>query len=103
MHGGAPNDTDQIRYAVLNFHCRARMKPFCDHTRSIPHDIVESASPTLRRLWGFECQSAWEESPRNYQIIEVTGAKPRFEYRGIGAVKEREERQKRERTEAEAR
>ncbi len=103
MHGGAPNDTDQIRYAVLNFHCRARMKPFCDHTRSIPHDIVEAASPTLRRLWGFECQSAWEESPRNYRIIEVTGAKPRFEYRGIGAVKEREERQKLEQAQAAAR
>ena len=82
MHGGAPNNTGEARYAVLNFHCRARMKPFCDHTRSIPRDIVEAASPTLRRLWGFECQSAWEESPRNYKIIEVTGAKPRFEYRG---------------------
>ena len=100
MHGGAPNLTDEVRYAVLAFHCRARMKPFCDHTRSIPHDIVEAASPTLRRLWGFECQSAWEESPRNYKIIEVTGAKPRFEYRGIVAVKEREERQKLERAAA---
>ena len=57
MHGGAPNNTGEARYAVLNFHCRARMKPFCDHTRSIPRDIVEAASATLRRLWGFECQS----------------------------------------------
>ena len=87
LHGGAPNNTDEYRYAVLNFHCRARMKPFCDHTRSIPRDIVEAASPTMRRLWGFECQSAWEESPRNYKIIEVTGAKPRFEYRGKAADK----------------
>lgn len=88
LHGGAPNATDRIRYAVLNFHCRARMKPFCDHTRSIPRDVVEAASPTLRRLWGFECQSAWEASPRDYRIIEVTGAKPRFEYRGAAAQQE---------------
>jgi hypothetical protein len=34
----------------------------------------------MRRLWGFEFQSAWEESDRNYQIIEASGAKPVFKF-----------------------
>ena len=28
------------------------MKPFNDHTRSIPPELVRDASPLLRRLWG---------------------------------------------------
>ena len=77
-HAGAANTSDKIRYAVQGFCCRKNIKPFCDHTRSIPPDIVEAASPLLRRLWGFEFQSAWEEAERDFRIIEATGAKPIF-------------------------
>ncbi len=84
IHGGGPNTTDEIRYAILGFCCRSTTRPFCDHTRSTPKEVVENATPLLRRLWGFECQSAWEESPRNFKIVEAPGAKPRFDYnRGI--------------------
>ena len=84
IHGGGANRTDEIRYSIQGFCCRSSTRPFCDHTRSIPMDIVEQATPLLRRLWGFEVQSAWEESPRQFKIVGAPGAKPRFDYnRGI--------------------
>jgi len=91
IHGGSPNNTDDIRYAVQGFCCRAIIRPFCDHTRSTPADVVEAATPLLRRLLGFECQSAWEESPRDFRIVEAAGAKPRFEYRGAAAREKQNE------------
>ena len=84
LHGGGPNNTDELRYAIQGFCCRANSRPFCDHTRSIPPDVVEKATPLLRRLWGFTTQSAWEEGPRDFRIIEAPDAAPRFNYnRGI--------------------
>ncbi len=80
IHGGGPNNTDQIRYAIQGFCCRSSTRPFCDHTRSIPLDLVEKATPLMRRLWGFGCQSMWEEAPRQFKMIEVSGASPRFDY-----------------------
>lgn len=80
IHGGGANTSNEIRYSAQGFCCRQMIRPFCDHTRSIPPDIVEAASPLLRRLWGFEAQSAWEASPQHFQIIEATGAKPIFNY-----------------------
>ena len=84
IHGGGANTGDETRYSIQGFCCRGNGRPFCDHTRSTPPEVVAQASPLLRRLWGFECQSAWEESPRNFQIINAEGAKSRFDYnRGI--------------------
>ena len=60
-------------------------KPFYDHTRSTPANLLGKASSLLRRLWGFECQSAWEESPRHFRIIDADGPKHRFEYGGAAA------------------
>jgi len=80
IHGGGANTTKEIRYSLQGFCCRSYIKPFCDHTRSIPRELVETASPLLRRLWGFECQSAWEESPRKFRIVEARGARPVFDF-----------------------
>ena len=80
IHGGSANTSDQIRYAIQGFCCRGNHRPFCDHTRSIPPEIVAGATPLKRRLWGFESQSAWEQSPRDFKIVEAPGAKPRFDY-----------------------
>ncbi len=80
IHGGSANTSDQIRYAIQGFCCRGNHRPFCDHTRSIPPEIVAGATPLMRRLWGFESQSAWEQSPRDFKIVEAPGAKPRFDY-----------------------
>ena len=84
IHGGGPNTAENVRYSIQGFFCRSTNRPFCDHTRSIPRELVEEATPLMRRLWGFECQSAWEESARNFKIVEAPGAKPKFDYnRGI--------------------
>ena len=80
IHGGSANTSDQIRYAIQGFCCRGNHRPFCDHTRSIPPEIVAGATPLMRRLWGFESQSAWEQSPRDFKIVEAPGAKPHFDY-----------------------
>jgi ectoine hydroxylase-related dioxygenase (phytanoyl-CoA dioxygenase family) len=85
IHGGGSNTTNEIRYSAQGFCCRRVIKPFCDHTRSIPRDLVESASPLLRRLWGFEYQSAWEESPRHFKIVEAPGAQPVFNFNRVDA------------------
>ena len=84
IHGGGPNTTDQVRYSLQGFCCRSNIRPFCDHTRSIPRDIVENASPLMRRLWGFESQSMWEgDTPRRFKIVEAPGAKPVFDYHPV--------------------
>lgn len=84
IHGGSLNTTNEIRYSAQGFCCRKTTRPFCDHTRSIPADILASATPLMRRLWGFEYQSAWEQSPRDFSIVEAPGAKPVFDFnRGV--------------------
>jgi ectoine hydroxylase-related dioxygenase (phytanoyl-CoA dioxygenase family) len=80
LHGGSANNTDEVRYAIQGYCCRSTTRPFCDHTRSIPPDIIANATPLMRRLWGFNCQSMWEETPRDFKIIEVPDASPRFDY-----------------------
>ena len=80
LHGGGRNSSDELRYSIQGFCCRGNMRPFCDHTRSTPLEVVEKATPLLRRLLGFTSQSAWEETPRNFKIIEAPDAAPRFNY-----------------------
>ena len=80
LHAGGTNNSDQIRYSVQGFCCHKLIKPFCDHTRSIPPELVVSASPLMRRLWGFENQCAWEAAPREFKIIDAPGSKPVFQY-----------------------
>jgi ectoine hydroxylase-related dioxygenase (phytanoyl-CoA dioxygenase family) len=84
LHGGGANTTDEVRYSIQGFCCRRTTRPFCDHTRSIPPDVVVKATPLMRRLWGFSCQTMWEESPRNFKLLEAQDAAPHFDYlRGI--------------------
>ena len=73
IYGGSANTSDQIRYTIQGFYCRGNHRPFCDHTRSIAPEIVAGATPLMRRLWGFESQSAWEQSPRNFKNVEAPG------------------------------
>ena len=84
LHGGGTNSTDEVRLSLQGFCCRSMVRPLCDHTRSTPRELVESATPLLRRLWGVECQCAWEESPREWRVVDAPGARPTFDYaRGI--------------------
>src|SRR5262245_33332135 len=45
IHGGGANTSNQVRYSLQGFHVRSYVKPFCDHTRSIPPEVVKAASP----------------------------------------------------------
>ena len=84
IHGGSANTSTTTRYSIQGFCCRRTIRPFCDHTRSIPPAVVKQATPLLRRLWSFDYQSAWEESPRQFKIIDAPEAQPVFDYnRGI--------------------
>ena len=80
VHGGGANTTNQVRYSLQGFCCRSYVRPFCDHTRSIPREIVEAASPQMRRLWGFESQSMWEAEPRRFKLVEAPGARAVFDF-----------------------
>jgi hypothetical protein len=84
VHGGGRNTSSAIRYSAQGFCCRKWVRPFCDHTRSIDPAIVASATPLMRRLWGFEYQSAWEESPRRFSIVDAPGARPVFDFNRVG-------------------
>ena len=55
-HSSGENRTDQDRVALLGFFCRSFMKPQQDHLRLIAPEIIEDASPTLKRLLGMDSQ-----------------------------------------------
>ena len=84
LHGGGANRSREVRYSIQGFCCRRVIKPFCDHTRSIPIELAQRETALMRRLWGFQCQIMWEDDPRHYKMVAVDGAQPVFDYeRGI--------------------
>jgi len=52
-HGSSANRTDQARVALLGFFCRAIMKPQQDHFTLVSQEVIARATPTLKRLLGF--------------------------------------------------
>ena len=76
------------------FRTRRWVKPFNDHTRSIPPALVAESTPLMRRLWGFESQPAFEDwelrrplnSGRNMKIVEAEGAKARGPFGAVEQV-----------------
>jgi hypothetical protein len=55
-HGSAPNRTDRHRVCLLGFHCRAVLKPQQDQMALASPDVLERATPVMRRLLGFDSQ-----------------------------------------------
>ncbi len=53
-HGSSANQTDGDRVGLLGFFCRAFMKPQQDHLKLASDEVVARATPTLRRLLGFD-------------------------------------------------
>lgn len=53
-HGSSANHTDRDRVALLGFFCRAFMKPQQDHSKLVSDAILDHATPTLKRLLGFD-------------------------------------------------
>ena len=53
-HGSSANYTDADRVGLLGFFCRSFMKPQQDHLKLASDEVVARATPTLRRLLGFD-------------------------------------------------
>ena len=56
-HASGANRTDRERMILLGFFCRSFMKPQQDNYRLARPEVIERATPTLKRLLGFDSQS----------------------------------------------
>lgn len=56
-HGSGANHTEQERMILLGFFCRSFVKPQQDQFKLARPEVVARATPTLKRLLGFEAQS----------------------------------------------
>lgn len=52
-HGSSENRTDKPRVALLGFFCRSILKPQQDLMKIVSEEVIERATPTLKRLLGF--------------------------------------------------
>ncbi len=52
-HGSSENRSDKPRVALLGFFCRSILKPQQDHLKSVSNEVIERATPILKRLLGF--------------------------------------------------
>ncbi len=55
-HGSGANRTERERMILLGFFCRSFIKPQQDQFRLAQPEVVERATPTLKRLLGFDSQ-----------------------------------------------
>ena len=53
-HASSANHTDGDRVGLLGFFCRSFMKPQQDHLKLASDEVISRATPTLRRLLGFD-------------------------------------------------
>ena len=51
-HGSSENRSDKPRVALLGFFCRSILKPQQDHLKIVSEEVIERATPTLKRLLG---------------------------------------------------
>lgn len=56
-HGSGANRTERERMILLGFFCRSFVKPQQDQFKLARPEVVARATPTLKRLLGFESQS----------------------------------------------
>ena len=52
-HGSSENRTDTPRVALLGFFCRSILKPQQNHLQLVSDEVIARATPTLKRLLGF--------------------------------------------------
>ena len=55
-HGSAENITDVPRVGLLGFFCRSILKPQQAHLELVSDAVISRATPTLKRLLGFDSQ-----------------------------------------------
>ncbi len=53
-HGSSENRTNEPRVGLLGFFCRSILKPQQAHLELVSDDVISRATPTLKRLLGFD-------------------------------------------------
>ncbi len=53
-HGSSENKTHAPRVGLLGFFCRSILKPQQAHMNLVSNDVISRATPTLKRLLGFD-------------------------------------------------
>ena len=53
-HGSSENRTNESRVGLLGFFCRSILKPQQAHLELVSDDVISRATPTLKRLLGFD-------------------------------------------------
>ncbi len=53
-HGSSENKTNAPRVGLLGFFCRSILKPQQAHMNLVSDDVISRATPTLKRLLGFD-------------------------------------------------
>ena len=56
-HGSSENRTSTPRVGLLGFFCRSILKPQQAHLQLVSDEVISRATPTLKRLLGFNSQS----------------------------------------------
>jgi ectoine hydroxylase-related dioxygenase (phytanoyl-CoA dioxygenase family) len=74
IHGAGENCSHGIRRAAFTFYVRHWLKPQTDHKRSIDRSLLETLSPTLMRLLGFQRQTPVELPDGRSTIVDAPGA-----------------------------
>ncbi len=62
-HSAGANKTDQQRIALICFCCRSFIKPMFDFVHFLKPDVIERATPTMRRIYGFDSQPRPPDQP----------------------------------------
>ncbi len=55
-HSAGANQTDRQRIALICFCCRSFIKPMFDFVHYLKPEVVERATPAMRRIYGFDSQ-----------------------------------------------
>lgn len=56
-HASGANNSERERMILLGYFCRSFIKPQQDNFKLVSPEVVERATPTLKRLLGYDCQS----------------------------------------------
>ena len=62
-HSAGANKTDRQRIALICFCCRSFVKPMFDFVHHLKPEVVERATPTMRRIYGFDSQPQPPDQP----------------------------------------
>ncbi len=64
-HSAGANKTDRARIALICFCCRSFVKPMFDFVHYLKPEVIERATPVMRRIYGFDSQPRQPDGPSN--------------------------------------